>query len=75
MVCGQPLTLCFYRNNDQRERVPLTPCTVAQAVDAIQRIFGISEGLYTKAEIYKGNQLIETVANTWTVRPASLLIQ
>lgn len=75
MTGGQSLTLHFHRNDDRRERVPLTRCTVAQAIEAIERIFSISEGLYRKAEIYQGHQLIETVANTWWVRAMSILVQ
>ena len=71
---GEPLTLYFHRNDDRRERVPLTHCTVAETKEAIQKIFNISEGLYTKAEVYQGNQLIETVANTWSARPVSILV-
>jgi hypothetical protein len=72
---GQSLTLYFYCNGDRRVRVPVTDCTVAVAEDAIQRIFSISEGLYTKAEIYQGHELVETVTNTWSARPVSILVQ
>jgi hypothetical protein len=75
MTGGPPLTLHFHRNDARRERVPLTRSTVAQAVDAIQRIFSISDGLYKKAEIYQGDRLIETVANTWWIRAVSILVQ
>ena len=75
MTGGQSLTLHFHRNDDRRERVPLTHCTVAEAIEAIQRIFSISEGLYTKAEVYRGNQLMETVANNWWVRAMSISVQ
>ena len=75
MTGGQPLTLHFHRNDDGGERVPLHHCTVAEAIEAIRRIFSISEGLYTKAEIYQGDRLVETVANTWSVRAVSILIQ
>jgi len=75
MTGGQSLTLHFHRNDDRRESVPLTHCTVAEAIEAIQRIFSISEGLYTKAEIYQGDRLVETVANTWSVRVTSILVQ
>jgi hypothetical protein len=75
MTDGEPLTLYFHRNDDRRERVPLTHCTVAEAKEAIQRIFSISDGLYTKAEVYQGDQLIETVANSALVRPVSILVQ
>ena len=75
MTGGQSLTLHFHRNDDRRESVPVTHCTVAEAQDAIQRIFSISDDLYTKAEIYQGNRLVETVANTWSVRPVSILVR
>ena len=75
MTGSEPLTLCFHRNADRRESVPLTHCTLAEAREAVQRIFSISDGLYTKVEVYQGNQLIETVANTWSVRQASILVQ
>jgi hypothetical protein len=75
MTGGQSLTIHFHRNDDRRERVPLKYYTIADAVEAIQRIFNISDGLYTKAEIYQGNQLIETVENTWSVRTVSILVQ
>jgi hypothetical protein len=74
MTGGQSLTLHFHRNDDRRERVPLTHCTVAEAIEAVERIFSISEGLYTKAEIYQGNELVKTVENT-SVRLASILVQ
>jgi hypothetical protein len=75
MTGGESLTLHFHRNDDRRERVPVTHCTVAEAIEAIQRIFSISEGLYTKAEIYQGDRLVETVENTSSVRLASILVQ
>jgi hypothetical protein len=75
MTGGLPVSLYFHRNDDRRERVPLKHCTVAEAKEAIQKIFNISAGLYTKAEVYQGNQLIETVVNTSSVRLASILIQ
>lgn len=75
MTGGQRLTLYFHRNDDRRERVPLTYCTVAEAIEAIQKVFSISDGLYTDAEIYQGNELIETVRNAPSVRVTSILIQ
>jgi hypothetical protein len=72
---GQSLTLYFYCHDDRRVRVPVTNCTVAVAEDAIQRIFSISEGVYTRAEIYQGNELVDRVANTWSGRPVSILVQ
>jgi hypothetical protein len=75
MTDSQTLILYFYRNDDRREKMSLKHCTVAEAKEAIQKIFGNSDGLYTKAEVYRGNQLIETVANTWSTRPLSILVQ
>jgi hypothetical protein len=75
MTSGQSLTAYFHRNDDRRERVPLTHCTVAEAREAIQRIFSISDGLYTKAEIYQGDRLVETLENTASVRVTSILVQ
>ena len=75
MKRGQSLTLYFYSDDDRRVRVPVTNCTVAVAEDAIQRIFSISEGLYTQAEIYQGDELVDKVANTWSARPVSILVQ
>ena len=75
MTGGQSLTAYFHRNDDRRERVPLTHCTVAEAREAIQRIFSISDGLYTKAEIYQGDRLVETMENTSLVRVTSILVQ
>jgi hypothetical protein len=75
MIGGPPLILHFHRNDNRRERVPLTHCTVAEAIEAIQRIFSISDGLYKKAEIYQGDRLMETVANTWWIPAVSILVQ
>jgi hypothetical protein len=36
-------------------------------VSAIERIFSISEGLYTEAGIYRGNQLIETMVISYVI--------
>jgi hypothetical protein len=69
------LTAYFHRHDDRRERMPLKQCTIAEAKKAIQNIFSKSNGLYTKAEVYRGNQLIETVQNTRSARPVSILIQ
>ena len=41
----------------------------------IQRVFYMSDGLYTKADIYRGNELVETMENHSSVRVASILIQ
>jgi hypothetical protein len=72
---GKSLTLYFYCHDDRRVKVSVNHCTVANAEEAIQRIFSISEDVYTKAEIYRSNELVETVANTWSARPVSILVQ
>ena len=69
------LIIHFYRIEGPCERVPLTHGTIAEAVSAIQRVFYISDHYYTKAEIYRGNELIETVENSAYVRVESILIQ
>ena len=48
---------------------------MAEAVAAIERVFHISDGLYTTAEIYRGNELIETMENAACIRVESILIQ
>jgi hypothetical protein len=68
----QPLSVSFRRNDGHRERVALKDCTLAEAVSAIERVFSISDGLYTEAEIYRGNELIEKMDNPSSV---SILIQ
>jgi len=40
----------------------------------IQRVFYMSDGLYTKADLYRGNELVETIENHSSVRVASILI-
>jgi hypothetical protein len=69
------LTLCFHRNDGHRERIPLGECSIAKALEAAQRVFYISDRLYTKAELYKGDELIEAVPNPASVRFASILVQ
>ena len=64
MSSGQTLTLYFHRDDARRDRVPLTHFTVVAAKEAVRQILSISDGAYTKAEIYKGKRLIETVKNT-----------
>ena len=75
MPNDQSLSVSFRRNDGHRERIPLRDCTLAEAVSAIERIFSISEHLYTEAEIYRGNQLIETMENPSSVRVESILVQ
>ena len=70
-----PLTLYFHGNDGRRERARLTNCTVAEALEAVQRLFSISGTLYSKVELYRGNQLIETVENTSPGRLGSILVQ
>ena len=72
MPTDQPLSVSFRRNDGHRERIPLRDCTILEAVSAIKRVFSISDGLYTEAEIYRGNELIEKMENPSSV---SILIQ
>ena len=73
---GQPLFVSFRRNDGHRERIPLIKgCTLAEAMSAIERIFSISEHIYTEAEIHRGNELIETMENHSSVRVESILVQ
>jgi|307.fasta_scaffold999961_1 hypothetical protein len=64
MTRGRRLILYFHRDDAQRDKVPLTHFTVAAAKQAIREILNITNGAYTKAEIYQGKQLIETVEKT-----------
>jgi len=75
MPNDQPLSVSFRRNDGHRERIPLTDCTLSEAVSAVERVFSISDGLYTEAGIYRGNQLIEKMENQSSVRVASILVQ
>jgi hypothetical protein len=71
----QSLAVSFRRNDGLRERIRLPHSTLADAVMGIQRVFYMSDGLYTKADIYRGNELVETMENHSSVRVASILIQ
>ena len=71
----RPLSVSFRRNDGHRERIPLKDCTLAEAVSAVERVFSVSDGLYTEAEIYRGNELIETMENPSPVRVETILIQ
>jgi hypothetical protein len=75
MPNDQHLSVSFRRNDGHRERIPLTDCTLSEAVSAVERVFSISDGLYTEAGIYRGNQLIEKMENHSSVRAASILVQ
>ena len=63
MPNDKSLAVSFRRNDGHRERIPLRDCTLAEAVSAIERIFSVSEHLYTEAEIYRGNEIIERMEN------------
>ena len=68
------LTIYFHRNDGGSERVPLTHGTISEAMTAIHAVFYISDGLYTRADVYQGNELIESVENP-SARLESILIQ
>ena len=68
------LTIYFYRNDGEPERVPLTHGTISEAMAAIQAVFYISDGLYTAAEVYRGNELVETMENP-SVLVESIMVQ
>ena len=59
----QPLSVSFHRNDGHLERIPLKDCSLAEVVSAIERVFSVSEGLYSEAEIFRGNELVETMEN------------
>jgi len=71
----QSLAVSFHRNDGHRERIRLSHGTLADTVMGIQRVFHLSDGLYTKAEIFRGNELVETMENRSSVRVESILIQ
>ena len=69
------LTVQFHRNDGHCERIPLRDCTLAEAISAVERVFHISDGLYTNADIYRGDILVESVENLTCVRVESILVQ
>ena len=73
MPTDQAVTIYFHRNDGESERVPLAHGTISEAVTAIHAVFYVSEGLYTRADVYRDHELIETVANP-AVRVESILI-
>ena len=75
MPNDQPLSVSFRRNDGHRERIRLPHSTLADAVMGIQRVFYMSDGLYTKADLYRGNELVETIQNPSPVRVSSILNQ
>ena len=74
MPSHQSLAVSFRRNDGHRERIPLKDCTLAEAMSAIERIFSISERLYTEAEIYRADELVERMENP-SVRVESIMVQ
>jgi len=75
MPTNRTIIIYFYRNDGHPERIPLKDGTLAEAVLGIQRVFHMSDRLYTKAEIYRGNELVETMENHSTVPVSSILLQ
>jgi hypothetical protein len=75
MPTDRTIIIKFYRNDGHRERIPLEHGTLAEAVLGIQRVFHISDGLYTRAEIFRDDELVETMENPSSVRVESILIQ
>jgi hypothetical protein len=75
MPAERTIIICFYRNDGHRERIRLPHGTLAEAVLGIQRVFYMSDGLYTKAEIFRGDELVETMENAACIRVETILIQ
>ena len=75
MPNDQGLTIYFHRTDGQCEQIPLVDGTISETASAIQRVFYISDGHYTKAEIYRGKELIEIVENPACVHVESILVQ
>jgi hypothetical protein len=75
MPANRAIVICFYRKDGHRERIPLPQGTLAEAVMGIQRVFHISEALYTKAEILRDGELVETMENRSALRVESILTQ
>jgi|HubBroStandDraft_6_1064221.scaffolds.fasta_scaffold348328_1 hypothetical protein len=75
MPANRAIVICFYRKDGHRERIPLPHGTLAEAVMGIQRVFHISDALYTKAEIRRDGELVETMENRSALRGESILIQ
>jgi hypothetical protein len=75
MPTDRTIIIHFHRNDGHRERIPLEHGTLAEAVLGIQRVFHMSDGLYTRAEIFRDDELIDTMENPLSVRVESILIQ
>jgi hypothetical protein len=75
MPAYRAIVICFHRNDGYRERIQLPHGTLAEAVLGIQRVFHLSHGLYTKAEIVRDDELVETMENASSVRVESIMIQ
>ena len=73
MPNDRKLIVYFHRNDGYHERVPLRECALYEAISAIERVFHISDGLYAKADIYRGDELVETVENAACVSAESML--
>jgi hypothetical protein len=74
MHADRTIIIYFYRNDGHCERIP-THGTLAEAVVAIQRVFHISDGLYARAEIFRDDELVETMANSACIIVDTILIQ
>ena len=74
MPNDRKLIVYFHRNDGYYERVPLRECVLYEAISAIERVFHISDGLYTKADIYRGEELIETVENPVSAHAEAMLV-
>ncbi len=75
MPANRSIVICFYRKDGHRERIPLQHGTLAEAVMGIQRVFHVSDEFYTKAEILRDGELVETMENRSTLRVEAILIQ
>ena len=75
MSAERTIVIRFHRNDGHRERIPLPDGTLAEAVLGIQRVFHISDGLYARAEIFRDDELVETMENAACIRVGTILIQ
>ena len=69
------LVLIFHRNDGHLERTTVSHCTVAEAIETVRRMLRVINGLYTKADVYQNDELVETVLNDASVRVTSILVQ
>jgi hypothetical protein len=68
------ITIYFHRHDGPSEQIPLLRGTIAEAVAAIERVFYITNSLYTSADIYRRDELVESVENPACVRVESILV-